>query len=421
MIEKLIRMVEPHKGKIRAYITLLTGTASRLFISLFYFILVANSLDLDGFGLFAMASATGVILSRLFAFGFVSPHYRIATSKPRLLGVYSFGLLVAGLLSVPLMLLIAYLLYLGLFSNEMLLVSFMAIILAEVVFWRGLEITIIVLNGLNQFFIASSLLVMGTFIKLLAALWLAYGPDDSLASWSLYYVLANLISCIIGAGLYYPRVRLRWHLKLYLSRWIESLSVASSELIFYAQAELDKLVVLAIGGPQIAGIYAIIMRLIDLTALPIRSLITLLVQSIMRSKSLLKSVKKLFLIEFAIAAISFCGILAMAIALYLFPNLLGKNIAPIAPYLFMVLFIPVFRNLVETHSELLYAVNLTVRRTFIAGLLSLFKASLITLLLSRFGTDDSWISMLNGAFLLVYLASFILTYRPIRREVSQLT
>lgn len=418
MIGNLIIIIEPYRDKVQSYLTLLGGSACRLIISLFYFILVANSLDLNGFGLFATASATGIILSRFFAFGFVSPHYRIAASKSRLLGVYSSGLLFAGLLSIPIIIFVAYLLYLGLFSAQMLLWSFMAIILAEILFWRGLEITIIVLNGLNKFFVASSLLVMGTFAKLVAAIWLAYGPDNSLAAWSLYYMLANLTSCLIGVGLFYPRVRLKWRLELYISRWVESLAVATSELIFFAQAELDKLIVLAIGGPQIAGLYAILMRLIDLTALPIRSLITLLVQSIMRSKSVLRSLRNIVLIELSIGTISFGGILAMAICLYLFPNILGENVAPIAPYLFMVLFIPVFRNLIETHSELLYAVNLTVRRTVIAALLGLFKAAIITLFISHFSQDNDWISWLNLAFLLVYAASLILSYLPIRRAVK---
>ncbi len=48
-------------------------------------------MTLSEFGLFATASATGLILSRMLAFGFVSPVYRVATVKPRLLGAYLAG------------------------------------------------------------------------------------------------------------------------------------------------------------------------------------------------------------------------------------------------------------------------------------------------------------------------------------------
>ena len=50
-----------------------------------------------------------------------------------------------------------------------------------------------------------------------------------------------------------------------------ALSVAGAEILFYLQMELDKLLVLGIGGPKLAGLYAIIMRLVDLTAIPMRT------------------------------------------------------------------------------------------------------------------------------------------------------
>ena len=55
----------PDRAAIFAYLTILSGSAGRLVISLVYFLIVANTLTLGEFGLFATASATGVILSRL--------------------------------------------------------------------------------------------------------------------------------------------------------------------------------------------------------------------------------------------------------------------------------------------------------------------------------------------------------------------
>ena len=89
----------PDRTTIFAYLTILSGSAGRLVISLVYFLIVANTLTLAEFGIFATASAVGVILSRLLAFGFISPVYRVATVKPRLLGSYLAGFAVLALAS----------------------------------------------------------------------------------------------------------------------------------------------------------------------------------------------------------------------------------------------------------------------------------------------------------------------------------
>ena len=74
---------------------------------------------------------------------------------------------------------------------------------------------------------------------------------------------------------------------LYFKRLPDALYVAGAEVLFYLQMELDKLLVLAIGGAQLAGIYAIIMRLVDLTAIPIRAFTMMLVQKMMRAPEML--------------------------------------------------------------------------------------------------------------------------------------
>ncbi|MEP4476446.1 MAG: lipopolysaccharide biosynthesis protein, partial [Lentilitoribacter sp.] len=180
-------------------------------------------------------------------------------------------------------------------------------------------------------------------------------------------------------------------------------------------AELDKILVLAIGGPQIAGVYAILMRLVDITALPIRSLFMLIIQEIMRTKATIQSLKYRVIFEAAIAVISLAGILALALIKWLFPNILGENVAEISPYLIMVLLVPVFRNLTEYHSELLYAVNRTLLRTANAAIIGFMKACFLSWILLMFAEDDHWFIMLNVMFGLLYLTSLLLTYPAMRR------
>ena len=210
-------------------------------------------------------------------------------------------------------------------------------------------------------------------------------------------------------------------MKLYLARWVDSLAVAAAEIVYYAQAELDKILVLAIGGPQIAGVYAILMRLVDITALPVRSLFMLIIQQIMRTKATIQSLKYRVIFEAAIAFISFSGIMALAVFTWIFPNVLGSNVAEISPYLVLVAFVPVFRNLTEYHSELLYAVNRTLLRTTNAAIIGFMKACFLSWIFVMFASDERWFIMLNVMFGLLYLASLLLTYPAMRRVAPLLS
>lgn len=395
---------------IRSYAILISGSAGRLVISLIYFILVANTLSFDEFGLFATASATGIVLSRFFAFGFISPLYRIATAKRRLLGVYTSGLIVGAVLSMPIIAVVAIAIYYLMFTHQMLLITFLFIVFAEVIFWRTLEVAVIILNGLYRFGHASILVIIGSLMKMIASTFFVWFSMGDLQDWGVYYICGNAASALIAIIFYYPKVRLRWRVSLYYARWVDSLAVAAAELTYYAQNEVDKLLVLAMGGPKIAGIYAILMRLIDLTALPVRSMSTLLIQKIMQRKSVIQSLKNRLMFEAAIGGISLSGIVSMALIMSVFPNILGENVAQIAPLLFLVVLVPCFRNLTEYHSELLYGVNRTVVRTTNALILGVLKAGLLALILYYFSTDDMWLGMLNGVFGVLYITSLFLSY-----------
>ena len=80
----LAALAAQYREQIKQFTAAISGSLGRLVFSLAYFILLANTLSIAEFGIFATASATGVMLSRIVGFGFSSPLYRIATVKPRL-------------------------------------------------------------------------------------------------------------------------------------------------------------------------------------------------------------------------------------------------------------------------------------------------------------------------------------------------
>jgi len=414
MIVRLKNLASANSALIRGYLSMMGGSAGRLVISLVYFIAIANTLSIAEFGLFATASACGIMLSRLLAFGFVSPLYRIATVKTRLLGVYTAGFLGGLVLSTPVIALAAWLTHMLVFADQMALATFAKIIVAEVLCWRIMEIAVIVSYGTNRFGSGSVLVVVATLLKTIAAVLFAWLADASLASWGWYYLAANGLSAFVAVAFFYPRVRLRWNLALYMRRWVDAVSVAGAEMLFYIQSELDKVLVLSLGGPETAGIYAIIMRLVDLTALPVRAFLTVLTQRLMRTSALLNDLKNRILLETAVASVSTAGLLGMAGFLWLFPNALGKNVSVAAPLLIFVALVPAFRNLIEYHSELLYATGRTVVRMLILASLGAMKALLLAYVLGLHTDVVIWVELLNVAFFVLYLQSALMTYRALR-------
>jgi O-antigen/teichoic acid export membrane protein len=418
-MELVARYLKANAELIRNYLSVISGSAGRLVISLAYFVALANTLSIAEFGLFATASATGVVLSRLVSFGFVSPLYRISTVKPQLIGAYTGGFLAAVVVSLPIFILAAYLTHLFFFGAELSLETFAVIVATEALLWRSLEVVVIVNNGLNRFGRAALLVIIGTALRAMAAVLFAFSTVTSLAIWSWWYAGANGIALAVAVLFFYPRVRLRLVPKLYRRRLADSFAVTGAEVLFYVQSEMDKLLVLAVGGPQTAGVYAIIMRLVDLTALPVRSFNMMLVQKLMRTPDMLKSLKIRGGLELGVFLVSTLGLAGLAIFLAIFPQALGANVASVVSLLPLVLLVPGLRNLIEYQAEILYARGQSGLRALNLALLGAAKAALLSWILVVFLDSHDWMIWLNAMFALLYLLSASLTYRAIRKPARR--
>ncbi len=413
---KIAEVIRGNLTLLRDYGAALSGAGGRMVISLFYFVALANALPVADFGLFATASATGIMLSRIVGFGFTSPLYRIATVKPLLIGVYAAGYLLFATISIPVFLAAALAAHYVFFSAMLPVGTFLVIVVTEAFLWRSLEVIVITNNGMNRFGKASLLVIFGSFIRAVAAVAFAVLATKTVANWAYWYGAANLGALLVGVFFFMPRARFRLAPPVYRRHIGDSLSVAVAEMLFYIQSELDKLLVLALGGAEAAGVYAIIMRLVDLTAIPIRTFNMMLVQNLMRSGDLLNSLKRRIGLETGLFAVSTIGIAALAGFLQIFPFALGKTIAPVTGLLFSVLLVPGFRNLVEYHAELLYARRQTVLRAINLALLAACKAMLLSFIFLRGSADGGWLYDLNWGYGVIWAASLMLTYSAMRHR-----
>lgn len=415
----LTALAGEYRQQITQFAAAISGSLGRLVFSFFYFIALANTLTIAEFGIFATASATGVMLSRVIGFGFSSPLYRIATVKPRLLGVYTAGFLALAVASVPVFLVAALIAHALVFADLTALTVVLVILCTEALVWRSVEVVITVVNGMQRFARASTLTITGTAMRAAAALIFSQAGDGTLAQWAWYYLAANSISLAIAILIFYPRVRLRFAPRLYARRMSDALAVSGAEVLFYLQMELDKILVLTVGGPQMAGIYAIIMRLVDLTAIPVRTFNMLMVQMLMRTPEWIDKVTRRVTIEAVIFAVSTAALLFAGVLLAIKPDLLGSNIATVAPFVILALAVPGFRNLVEYHAELLYARGQTWVRAINLALLAGAKAAILLAVLVNSSGTESFVSWLNAGFAVLFAISAILTYTALRRPPNR--
>lgn len=403
---------------LRDYLAAISGSAGRLVFSLIYFVALANALSISDFGLFATASAAGVVLSRILALGFISALYRTATIRPLLIGTFTAGFLMLALVSLPVLAVASFGLYFAIFAKEIALVTFAVIVVAEALLWRPFEVAAIVNNGMGRFGRAAVLVITGTLLRAAAASVFVFWPDKTLLAWSEFYLLANASALLVAIVFFYPRQRLRFRPRLYWRRLPDSLYVAGAEILFYLQMEFDKMVVLALGSPTLAGIYAIVMRLVDLTAIPIRAFTMMLVQRMMRAPQMLASLKIKGGIEAGVFVVSTLALASLAVVLHFFPNALGRNVAEAAPLVALAICVPGLRNLVEYQAELLFARGQTLIRAINLAVLAAAKTGLLALVMMRGLDPAGLIWALNGVFAALYLISAVLTYWALRRPAK---
>lgn len=413
-IAALKEFLAARRNVLKDYLSAISGSAGRLIFSLVYFVALANVLSIPEFGLFATASAAGVMLSRILAFGFISSVYRIAAVRPRLVGAFTAGFLLLAALSLPVLAAAAWIVFAVFFRGSMDAGAFALVIAAEALLWRPTELVIIVNNGMGKFGRASLLGILGAALRAVAAVAFVALPDPGLTGWTWAYLLANAASLLVGVLFFYPRQKLKMRRGLYFARLPDALYVSGAEVLFYLQMELDKLLVLSLGGAKLAGIYAIIMRLVDLTAIPIRVFSMMLVQKIMRAPEILARMRTRVGIEGAIMAVSTLALLSMGLLLHFFPHALGRNVAEAAPLVVLALFVPGLRNLVEYQAELLFGRGQMLFRAVNLALLAGVKAVLLAWLLASVGDTADLVLNLNWIFAAIYVVSALLTYGALR-------
>lgn len=408
-----------YRQVILGYCQLLAGAGGRLGLQVVYFFVLANTLSLGEMGVFASVSAAGVLIGCLAGFGFQSFVMRSAAGRRSALGSYLAAYYVCFAAALPIMFGLAGIVYLVLFRDVIALPGYLAIILVEVALWRQIELLVQVNNGLGRFGAASTLISLPVGFRAAAAVafWAAGGGDAE--TWSLFYLAGNAVAVAVLVLAFHPRIRLRFRPVLLRRNLRDGLLYAASYCLFLAQSEVDKLVILSFGGERMAGIYAISIRLIDLTGVPLRPMFMMYSRKIIQAGRATRALLRECLhIEALVAVVSTGLLLALLAVLMLKPDLLGANVSVAYGMLTVIVAVPAVRNLLEFHGELFFAFGNMGWRAGVTAATVAVKAAAVALLITAFPQPEAWSLGLNAIYLAIYAISFCVVYRLMARSAQ---
>ena len=396
-----------------SYAQLLGGSVTRLALSLVYFLALTRSLSLADFGVFASAVAVGTVLARLAAFGYGANLLQVSATRPRLLPFYVgiYGLWMVA--SLPLCAAAAWIVFAVSFDAPGLFLPYLLVVTAEAVAWRMLDVISTVNSGLGRFGYAAATFNIGTAGRALAATAFLASGDRDLGHWTCLYLVANVAALVVVAVALMPRLRPRYRRGTVLLRWRNALALGGAGLASSAQLETDKLLVLTFGGATTAGLYAICIRVIDLTAMPVRAFNVLMIQRVLKEPGSLAGRRMRVQTEVAVALASTAAYAVLLFIVRLWPGAFGQEIGRASGIFGLLWAVPALRNLAEYQMEFLYAHGRMVATFKVSLLLMAVKTALMAAIFAWMGRDLAWVVPMNGVFLVAYAISAAMTYRAI--------
>jgi O-antigen/teichoic acid export membrane protein len=409
----LATLMRAFSAQFTNYLQVFAGTGVRLGLQAVYFFVLANTLSLHDMGIFASASSTGIMIGCFSGLGFASLAFRAAAGKRRTLGGYLAVFYASWMIALPLCLAASLPIFYLLFTPSLSLLAFLLIILVETGLWRIVEMIHQVNNGLGRYGSASLVISLGSALRTAGAVVFAASSRHDVETWSLIYFTFNLAAMALAIAIYQPRVRLRWRNKIFFGRVRDGLLFSVAYCASVAQNEIDKLVMLSLADQRTVGIYAISTRIIDFTSVPIRSFYVLYSRKLIIEGRQRNQIGRSLGVEALIALISTAGLATLLVALAIWPDLLGRNVAVATQLFGVMLAVPAFKNLLEYHSELFFVYQHMTVRAVLATLLVGLKAAALALLLTHFDDIVQWGVWLNAIYLGLYVCSAASVYGSI--------
>ncbi|MBV8673233.1 MAG: oligosaccharide flippase family protein [Acidobacteriaceae bacterium] len=391
---------------------MLGGNGLKLVIQAAYFVLIARSLEPAQYGAFVAVVAVAAIVSPFVGLGtsnlIIRNTARDPESFPRSWGN---GLLVTGVsgaIALVLVLSCVFLLPSGLHWSVLLLVA-----AADLVFGRIVDFCGFAFSAGNRFAATAQLNMWSSLSRLLGlGILIAFVPHPSVEAWAAVYMLATIATAVAALGWGFTALRKpTLQISVIWSELKEGVffSVGLSAQTIYN--DIDKTMLAKLGDLSATGIYGAAYRIIDVTLVPLRSVLSAANPGFFRAGHLggiretRRYMKPLLLKTLAFATLATVGLLVFAPVI---PCILGSQYARSVAALRWLAVLPPIKTVHSFFADALTGAGHQRLRTIIQIAVALFNILINLWIIPAYSwVGAAWSSIVSDAALLFLLGAAI--------------
>lgn len=260
---------------VRDTLWMLLAQGLRLVLQAAYFVIIARALGAEQYGAFVGTTALVAILAPFASLGSGNLLIKNVSRNRALFGEYwgnaLFRIFVSGLALIALTLLVAPLVL----PKTISLLLILLVAVTDLIFARLVETSAEAFGAVLWLSKTAQLNILPQVTRLMAAFTLvSFFPEPKAVEWSFLYLISTAVSALFGVLLVHRSLGLP---KLALSRIKPELaegfyfSIGLSAQTIYN--DIDKTMVASLSTLEATGIYAAAYRLIDVSFVPVRSIL----------------------------------------------------------------------------------------------------------------------------------------------------
>jgi O-antigen/teichoic acid export membrane protein len=402
---------------------MLGGNGLKLVIQAAYFILIARSLEPAQYGAFVAVVAIAAIVSPFVGLGtsnlIIRNVARDATSFSRSWGNGLLVTLASGAAGLVLVLSCTFLLPAHLHWSVLLLVA-----AADLIFGRIVDFCGFVFSAVNRFGVTAQLNMWSSLSRLIGlGILVAVVHRPSIEAWAATYLAATAVTAAGALG---------WGLKT-----LEKPTLRTSEIlpelkegIFYSVGlsaqtiynDIDKTMLAKLGDLSATGIYGAAYRIIDVSLVPLRSILSAANPGFFRAghrggiKETCRYMGRLLPKTMAYAALASIGLLAFAPVV---PHILGEDYARSVSALRWLAVLPFLKTIHSFFADALTGAGHQRLRTMIQIAVAVFNILINLWIIPAYSwLGAAWSSIASDAALLCLLAVAIAGLSRRQQEVK---
>lgn len=253
----------------------LIGQGSRIMISAIYFIVIARTLGMNGYGAFVGVVALSAILSPFSSLGTGNVLVKKVARDQQVFPIFWGNALLVTFITGAVMIGVAVGLFRLFFPETISLLLIITIACSDLLFLPIIDLCCLAFQAVERMLLSSQLQVALSVIRMLCAISLSvFFVDPTPEQWGFFYLFATIISAVIGYMMVTIKLGLpSLNLAEYWKEAKEGIFFCMSQLAHSLNNDMDKSMMPKLSNIEASGLYASAYRIIDVAFIPVHSLL----------------------------------------------------------------------------------------------------------------------------------------------------